>query len=811
MLLALLALAAPPADGPKFFEAEVRPLLVKHCLKCHGENPEKLKGGFALTGRAAVLAGGDTGPAVDLAKPADSLLLHAINHTKEGYDMPPSGKLPAAERAVFAKWVALGLPWGGDEVAVERKAAGPDMGYWAWQPVVRPAVPPGAANPIDAFLTVRRDAAGLTPNPPADKLTLCRRAYYDLHGLPPTPEQLDAFLADRRPDAFARLVDELLASPHYGEKWGRHWLDLVRFAETNSFERDGPKPFAWKYRDYVIRSFNRDTPYPRFLAEQLAGDELDRDDPDCVIATGFYRLGLWDDEPADPELARMDQFDDYVTTVGQAVLGLSLNCARCHDHKGDFFPQADYYRLVAFFRDIPVFSDTRDTSSKFNLTDITPKSKRALYEDELANRQAETDALKAKLTALEGAAIRRMPAEDQRASEGPDRPQVLLKVPGFLTDAEKPAFDKLKRELAALRKKPLPHQELALSVNHCARVPEPTHVLIRGNAGAKGKEVQPGFPTVFRTPDPAISPTSRSSGRRTALARWLGDPANPLPARVMANRVWQHHFGRGLVPTPNDFGKLGEPPTHPELLDFLAAEFVANGWALKPLHRLVMASAAYQMSGAARPDGLTRDPGNKLRWRFDSRRLAAEEVRDTLLAVSGRLKLDVGGPSVFPKIPQAVLQGQSVPGGGWLKGKGGGYDPADPRAGDRRSVYVFAKRSLQVPILATHDQADTDATCPVRYTTTVPTQALGMLNGEFLHEQADALADRLEREHPGDVPAQVRRAVRLTTGRPPDPAEVAADVRFVGRMQAEFGLTARRALARYALVCLNASAVVYVD
>ena len=813
LLLALSALAAPPADGAKFFESEVKPLLQAHCLKCHGADPKKIKGGFALTGRAAVLKGGDTGPGFDPAKPADSLLLHAINHSKEGYEMPPAGKLPDTERAVFAKWVSLGLPWGGDEIAhSEDKPKAPDLNYWAYQPVKRPPVPAnGAPTAIDAFLRQKLDAAKLKPNPPADKATLVRRAYYDLTGLPPTPDQVDQFVADPRPDAFAKLVDELLASPHYGEKWGRHWLDLVRFAETNSFERDGPKPFAWKYRDYVIRSFNADKPYTRFLAEQIAGDELDRDDPDCVTATGFYRLGLWDDEPADPELAVMDGFDDFVKTVGQGVLGMSLDCARCHDHKGDFFPQADYYRLVAFFRDIKPYSDSREVRSRSNLTDITPAAERKRSEPAVAAHAAAVEKLRGEIKPLEDEAIGKMPPADQLAVQDGHRDEVLKRAQTYLEGESKKRYLKLRGDLNKLKFQPLPHQEFALSVNQCDRVPPPTHLLIRGNVAAKGKVVTPGYPTVFRLPDPSIVPASQSSGRRTVLANFLTDSANPLTARVLVNRVWQHHFGRGIVPTPNDFGKLGELPTHPELLDHLASEFVAGGWTLKNLHRQIMATAAYQMSGAATPDGLKVDPANKLRWRFDARRLAAEEVRDTLLSVGGRLKLDVGGPSVFPKIPDAVLAGQSVPGSGWLKSKGGGYDPADPRAGDRRSVYVFVKRSLQVPILAAHDQADTDSTCPVRYTTTVPTQALSMLNGEFLHEQAAALAERLAKEHPGDLPAQVKRAVRLTTGRDATADEVTADVAFVGRLRQEFELDTAAALGRYALVCLNANAAVYVD
>ncbi len=810
--------AADPAfsaDQVAFYEKQVLPVLKANCLKCHGQDRKKLKGGFDLTSRKTVLAGGDTGPAVDLQKPDESLLLKAI-HYKDGLEMPPAGKLPTEQVAILTKWVKDGLPWSSAAAeggAQQHAAAGPDMSYWAYQPVKRPAVPAvkdagWVKTPIDAFVLAKLEEKGLKPVAPADKAALCRRAYYDLIGLPPTPEQIDEFVADRSPTAFEHLIDKLLASPQYGEKWGRHWLDVVRFAESNGYERDGPKPFAWRYRDYVIRSFNADKPYDRFVKEQIAGDELWPDDPDAVIATGYYRLGLWDDEPADPLQAMFDGYDDLVTVTGQGFLGMTLNCCRCHDHKGDFFPQADYYKVLAFFRDIRPYSDTREVRSSFNLTDITPIEKRKLYEADLEARQARIAELTAKMTAIEDEAIKKMPAEDQRAAEGTDRPTVVRKVPDFLESAKKVEYVKLRREREGLKKKPLPNQEFALSVNHCDVNPPPTHVLIRGSAQAKGKEVRPGFPVVFRLPDPAIPPPgphAKSSGRRTVLANWLAAKDNPLTARVMVNRVWQHHFGRGIVPTPNDFGKLGERPTNQELLDWLAAEFADGGWTLKRLHKLIMLSSTYQLSAEADEHNLKVDPANTLRWRFDMRRLTAEEVRDSILMVSGDLNPKMYGPSVYPKLSKEVLAGISFP------DKENHWPTSPPAEANRRSVYVFVKRSLQVPILAAHDQADTDSSCPVRYTTTVPTQALGMLNGEFTNEQAAALAGRLTKEHPGDLPAQVTRAIRLTTGRVPTADEVVKDVAFVRTMREKHKLDERTALTRYALLALNANEFVYVD
>jgi hypothetical protein len=807
----------PPAQHVAFFANEVLPILQANCHKCHG-GESKVRGGLRLTSREAVLKGGDTGPAVSLEKPEESLLLQAI-HYKDGLEMPPTGKLPPKEIETLTRWVKAGVPWSPGAAAVpgaeEKKGPITDAArtYWAYQPVQRPAVPPvkntaWVQSPIDAFILARLEAAGLQPNPPADRVALVRRVYYDLIGLPPTPEQVDAFVTDPSPRAYEKLLDQLLASPHYGERWGRHWLDLVRYAETNGYERDGPKPYAWRYRDYVIKSFNDDKPFDRFLREQLAGDEIDRDNPEAVIATGYYRLGLWDDEPADPAQARFDDFDDIVATTAQVFLGMTMNCARCHDHKIDPIPQKDYYQLVAFFRDIPPYSDTRSVRSRFNLTDLSPPEVRAKYEQQEKRREARRAELTAALTKLEDEAIKKMPAEDQRAAEGPDRPQVVRKVPQFLPPDQAAAYARLKAEIDSFRRRQEREsdRDLALSVNNCLVNPPPTHVLIRGNTHAPGARVEPAFPTVLgqavpRIPVPADG--ARTSGRRTVLADWIASPGNPLTARVLANRLWQYHFGRGIVASANDFGKFGVPPTHPELLDWLADELVRGGWKLKRMHKRILLSSAYQMSSRGHAVALRTDPANGLFWRFNMRRLSAEEVRDSILAVSGVLNPKGGGPSVYPPIPREVLAGQSVPGQGWGK--------ATPAEAARRSVYVHVKRSLLVPILSQHDQADTDSSCPVRYTTTVPTQALGMLNGDFTHEQAAAFAARLQREAPDNLEAQVRRAIRLTTGRDPATEEVKQDVAFVRELQAKDKLSGLDALAHYCLMTLNTNEAIYLD
>jgi mono/diheme cytochrome c family protein len=802
--------APAKASGVALFEKEVLPILRANCLKCHGSG-EKIRGGLQLISREALLKGGDSGPAVSLTKPADSRLLQAINW-KDGLEMPPKGKLAANEIAVLTLWVESGAPWTPGAAPAVAKTTPPvaitaeARNYWAYKQVRRPAIPTlkdGARvdNPIDAFIRAKLEAKGLSPAPPADRIALVRRVYYDLIGLPPSPNEVDAFVADPAPDAYEKLVDRLLASPHYGEKWGRHWLDVVRFAETNGYERDGPKPFAWRYRDYVIKSFNDDKPFDQFVKEQIAGDELPGYNPQAIIATGYYRLGIWDDEPADPLQARFDELDDIVATTGQAFLGMTMNCARCHDHKIDPIPQADYYRLLAFVQDVARFNLSQDTRTAVAITDLASPAARAIYEDELKHQDEQVAELRKALRKIEDSAIPKMPAEDQRATEGPERIAVLRrKLKDYITAQEAANYAKLKQELVALETKKRPARELALSVNHCPVNPGTTHVLIRGNPHATGAEVTPAFPTVLGGASPTLPKLDHSSGRRTALANWIASADNPMTARVFVNRVWQHHFGRGIVATPNDFGKFGTAPTHPELLDWLASEFVAGGWRVKRLHRLILLSDTYRMSARGSDAGLKLDPGNSLFWRFNMRRLTAEEVRDSVLTVSGKINLKAGGPSVYPPIPKEVLAGQSMPGSGWYT--------SPPEEAARRSVYVHVKRSLLVPILAVHDQADTDNSCPVRFTTTVPTQALGMLNGSFLNEQAAAFADRLRRELPDTVEARVRRAIRLTTGRVPSDDEVGRDIALINRLEAK-GIA--DPLKQYCLLALNTNEFIYLD
>ena len=731
---AVVATAAEPNPADlEFFEKRIRPVLARACFDCHSEDSKSVKGGLRLDSHAALLKGGENGSVLTPGDPQGSRLIEAVRWTDEEFRMPPKRQLAAAEISDLEDWVRRGAPWPSESAAAGTprrrgfEVTEQDRRHWAFQPIGHP-VPPSvkgetAPHAIDAFLGQGLQERQLTAAPPADRRTLIRRLYYDLLGLPPTPEEVEAFVQDPSESAWEQLVERLLASPHYGEKWGRHWLDLVRFAETNSYERDGAKPNAWRYRDYVIRSFNADKPFDRFVREQLAGDELPDADDEARIATGYYRLGIWDDEPADRELARYDQLDDLVATTGQVFLGLTVDCARCHDHKIDPIGQRDYYSLVSFFHNVTPYRNGGDT-------------------DEVV------------LSGLEAAGA--TPAK-------------------------------------------------ALVVSETGTTAPETRVLARGNPGSPGDRVEPAFLQVLNPPQPRIVPpaSGKSLGRRLALADWIVSPENPLTARVWVNRVWQHHFGRGLVRTPSDFGRQGQAPTHPELLDWLARQFMEQGWSVKNLHRVILTSAAYQRSTRASEASLQRDPMNDGLSHFDMRRLTAEEIRDSLLWVSGPVNRAMFGPGVYVTLPPEVLAGQSVPGSGWGK--------APPADQVRRSVYIHVKRSLLTPILLGFDLAEPDRSTPVRFATTQPTQALGMLNSSFVREQAGRLARRLREEAPGDTRAQVSRALALVTGRPATEADLGRGLRLIGSLSGQDGLDPQAALEAFCLLALNLNEFVYLD
>ncbi|SMP67574.1 Planctomycete cytochrome C [Neorhodopirellula lusitana] len=800
-------------DG--FYSTKVKPILAEHCFECHGDDPEDLSGGLALTSREAIRRGGDSGIAINGDQLDESILLKAINY--DTYEMPPEGKLASDQIAVLTKWVVLGVPIPVSEeieISAEQHSSVPQVNektkkWWSFQPVRRPNLPSVSddrwpQNGIDAFVLSGLDSVGLKPAPPASKSQLLRRISYDLTGLPPTPEKIEAFVQSDDPDAYHKVVEELLQSPHYGEKWGRHWLDLVRYAETNSFERDDAKPFVWRYRDYVIRSFNEDKPYDQFLIEQLAGDELPNPSVDNLIATGYYRLGSWDDEPADSVQAKFDELDDILGVTCKTILGLTVDCARCHDHKIDPVPQADYYSMLSFFENIRRYGvrsgeSVEDASIRSVPGGEIDEEESRLYQEKLAKVQRQIDTIESIVKADFA------PVEHEEYTHPTNRLRLVKQRVGTLLSQKQ--FDQYKRATKAatqLQARP-PGEIRILSVKEAGSTAEASFIRVRGNANIPGKEVQPSFVSVLSPPDPEITVPEHgeSTGRRMALARWMASTDNPLTARVMVNRLWQYHFGRGIVRSSSDFGFQGDSPTHPELLDWLAAEFVSSGWSMKAMHRLILHSSTYQMSGQYSQAAYDVDPANDRLWRFDLKRLTAEEIRDSILAVNHQLNLEkMFGPSFFPIQPKEVLAGQSQPGKGW------GDSSAEERR--RRSVYIHVKRSLPVPILSTNDSADTDNTCAVRFITTQPTQALGMMNSEFTNEQAWLLADSVIEES-AELEGQVVEVLSRVMQREPSPKEIENGVKFVEELQAEDSMSSLQALRTFCLLALNLNEFVYIE
>ncbi len=825
------SLVAEPGDLARRAVA----IMEAHCFRCHsGERP---KSHLRLTSRGTILAGGDDGPVIDPEQPTASLLLAAIRY--EQLEMPPAGKLAESEIAALTEWVRAGVPFPAElEAEVASKMAASRLSehkdqatslrqppavdsreardWWSYQPIVRPPVPlvkraEWVRNPIDAFILAGLESASLTPAEPASPQQLVRRANYDLTGLPPSPQDVAAVSTDHTDQvdrrAYVAMIERLLNQPAYGEKWARHWLDLARYAESNGYERDGEKPQAWRYRDYVVRALNTDKPYDRFVLEQLAGDELAPHSDDAIIATGFQRLGLWDDEPVDADAAYFDALDDVVSTTAQVFLGMTLGCARCHDHKLDPILQSDYYSFVAFFRNTLCDINRGEfKDAPFTLNTLRP----------LAGPSAELEAYRAAAQEARTQVAELLPAIDdyereiaarftsaeRQDAEFADRRITLLeqKRESVLTRSELKAYLALLQQRDELQPGPPPS---ALCVVENDGSPPPTYVLSRGNVHAPGAEVAPATPLVLGFNAPAIqNDGAKTSGRRLALARWMVDPRNPLTARVMVNRIWQHHFGRGMVASSSDFGRAGERPTHPELLDWLAAEFRDSGWSIKHIHRLIMYSNTYQMSAHA-PDSVARDPQNVLCGRFNLRRLTAEELYDTILSVCGRLDLRVGGPSVQPPLPPEVLSTSSLPDAAWGQ--------PDEQSTRRRAIYVRVRRSLRPPLLAAFDTADTDASCPVRFATTVPTQALQLLNSQFLADHAAYLSRRLQTDCPHDLAAQLRLLTALTTGRQATDAELAGDLAFVHELIEQFGQPENAALQHACSVALNANEFLYVD
>ena len=840
-LLAIASVAAgaapePTKDQVKFFEEKVRPILATNCYKCHGT--ENQKGSLRLDLREMALAGGESGAVIVPGKPEESLLVEAINW--QSFEMPPTGKLGAHEIATLTEWIKLGAPMPKDHGSgsgIElRKNRGvitdEDRQWWAFRPIHRgtgilPAVLPiqnpksRIQNPIDAFVVSALEAQQLCPAPEADRRTLIRRLTFDLTGLPPTPAEMDAFVSDERPDAYERLADQLLASPRHGEHWARHWLDLVRYGESDGYKQDAYRPEAWRYRDYVIRSLNADKPYSRFVLEQLAGDEALPGDPDALIATMYLRLGIYEYNQRDVRNQWSIILNDVTDVTADVMLGMGMSCARCHDHKFDPILQKDYFRLQAFFAPIlwreNVPACKPDELAEYNKQlavweEATADLRKQIAEIEDPIRASASRTTLVKFTDDLQALLAKPPAErtpyeaqlvyliEYQATDGEGKADIGAKLKGD----KKEAWQKLKEELAKfdhLRPRPLAFIPAVTDIGPVA--PEVTIPGRRSGPGSPDEPIEPGPPSVLDLDDPAgtkpgpgapefgVSSASpgasllpangvgQTTGRRTALAQWIASPENPLPSRVLANRLWQHHFGRGLCESPSDFGRLGQPPSHPELLDYLAAELLDHDWSLKRLHRLMVTSATYRQAsrGPEVAASSQQDPLNRWLARMPVRRLAAEQIRDAALTVSGELDPRAGG-------------------------EGG-----DSGKTARRAVYLKVFRNKQDATLDVFDVPDGISTMPVRNVTTTPTQSLYMINGPWMMLRAKAFARRLDDQPSATLEERVNAAYHLAFGREPTADELQIATAFLQSSSSQD----RDALVDFCHVILNANEFLYVD
>jgi hypothetical protein len=783
LLLALSGIGRAPAAEPsaadaEFFEKQVRPVLVEHCHKCHGSS--KQWAGLRLDSRDAILKGGDNGPAVTPGMPEESLLIKAVRHTDENLKMPENGKLSDGQIAAFVRWVERGTIYPAGTLAATRVR---DTNHWAFQTPAARSLPPvkdvaWPQSPIDHFLLEKLEAAQLVPAPPADKRTLIRRVTFDLTGLPPAQAEIADFLDDERPDAFAKVVDRLLESLAYGERWGRHWLDVARYADSNGLDENIAHGNAWRYRDYVVTSINQDKPFDRFLVEQLAGDLLPFDGEAQqhaqLIATGLLSIGPKVLAEVDQPKMRMDIVDEQIDAVGRVFLGLTLGCARCHDHKFDPISTADYYGLAGIFK---------STLTMDSYTKVAKWHEHLLPSAEATALQAAFDA---EVAAKKQAIADFVAKADKLAREGlaADAP-VPEKLETLYPEATKAELAKLREQLATLEKGG-PNLPATMGVTEDQIVDVAIH--LRGDPQKLGEVVPRHTPSAITGPlAPEFSP--KTSGRQQ-LAQWLVDPQHPLTARVFVNRVWRWRFGRGLVRTTDNFGLLGEAPSHPELLDWLAQRFIADGWSLKSLHRLMLNSSAYQQASIPQPLTAERDPENRLLGWFSIRRLGAEETRDALLAVSGQLEPTLGGP---------VLK---------VKNRGYLFDHTSIDLTD----YTSSRRSLYLPVIRNHvfdffqllDFPDPALPTGDRATSTVAPQALLMMNSDFVMQSADRLAERVLAE-PGTKSQRLALLMQTVYGREATGTELESHEQFLARIEQALAATepnvAQRSRHSWAALC----------
>lgn len=715
------AMAQAPDEGGAIFQKHIAPVLQAKCAACH----EKQKiSGLGTGSREELLKGGNRGPAIKPGSPKDSLLIAALEHSGD-VKMPPGGRLPVETIAAFKRWIELGAPWATGAVTSGPITAPDDT--WAFRPVTKPAVPAGARNPIDAFIGRTLAGRNLSPAPKTDRRTLIRRATFDLWGLPPTPEQVENFVNDKSPDAWEKVVDRLLASPHYGERQARHWLDVVRYADTGGFSNDFERPNAWRYREYVIRAMNADKPYSDFILEQIAGDELSPAGSEKLAATGFLRMGPWEHTAMSvAAVTRQEWLDDVTHITAAAFLGVTLECARCHDHKFDPIPTKDYYRIQA------AFAATEFAERKAPFLPDEKRDDFAIGRERL-NLQAKQNS--ERMAAYDAIARKRLMEKLGAKNESevpPDKLKAALRTHDTLEPEEFEGFKIFQKRQELYRRSSTRYDELAYSVDNTKEQPQETFILPVGNLQTPGEKVTPGVLSAASLDGSTDVPTT-VSGRRLALARWIASSKNPLTARVMVNRIWQTHFGIGIVGTPNDFGKLGKRPSHPELLDWLAATFVESGWRMKPLHRVILLSDTYQRASAVTPEP-------SLLSHFPPRRLEAETIRDSILFVAGELSADTGGPGSLPEINEDIavqpvqIMGTLMP----------AYRPSPEKAKrHRRSIYSFQKRNLTDPMLDVLNGPSLSESTPKRDATTIPTQAFALFNSRFVNDMALAFANRV--------------------------------------------------------------------
>jgi len=744
--------AEPTAEQIKFFESKIRPIFHESCNKCHGE--KKQFAGLRLDTREGLMKGGDGGPSVVPGKPGESLLIQAVKETDEALRMPQEGSLTEEQISDLEKWVEMGAPF-----PASPKSSKPvrDPNHWIFHPAANVDLPTvknmgWVKNEIDQFVLAKLEEAGLSPAAPGDKLTLIRRVTFDLTGLPPTPEEVGEFLADERGDAYARMVDRLLDSPAYGERWGRHWLDTVRYADSNGLDENVAHGNAWRYRDYVVAAHNSDKPYDQFILEQLAGDLLpaegDAQRHEQLIATGFISIGPKVLAEVNMDKMKMDIIDEQIETVGRVFLGMTFGCARCHDHKFDPIDMTDYYAMAGIFKS----TKTMDTYTKVALwheNDLSVEADRAKRAEAEAKRNAKKEVVDALTAGAEKLAKDKLPAD----AKPPEKWETLF------SESVKAELAKLNGELAELEKG-IPELPSAMGVTEDAIVDVALH--LRGNPSKLGDIVPRHIPPVISG---VAAPTfSKERSGRMELAKWLVDPQHPMTSRVLANRVWRWHFGKGIVRSTDNFGVLGEAPTHPELLNWLGKKFTEEGWSLKALHRLILNSATYQQSSVAAAGTVEKDPENQLYGRTSLRRLEAEEVRDSLLAVSGQLDRTVGGSLLKVKNRGYLFDHTSI-------------DLTD-YSSKRRALYLPVIRNNVYDMFQLLDFPDPAVPSSDRATTTVAPQALMMMNSDLVMDCGDHLAERVLASGGDDAALQVV-LYRLAYGREPSGEEAAANGAFL--------------------------------